>query len=82
MILYDTQAISSNMILNYPYHIYLGLANENKRIESILADKPNTHIGFEKTASAITGIKVGDRAYRDPGTGLFALHDKCRACLS
>ncbi|GAN06545.1 transmembrane protein [Mucor ambiguus] len=75
MILYDTQAISSNMILDYPYHIYLGLVCENRRIESILADKPNTHIGFEKAAaSTITGIKVGDKVYRGPGTGILFMH--------
>lgn len=71
MILYDTQAIAS-AILDYPYHIYLGLVNENKRIESILADKPTAHIDFEKTATMITGIKVGDKVYRDPGTGLLS----------
>ncbi|KAK4520458.1 uncharacterized protein ATC70_007970 [Mucor velutinosus] len=74
MILYDTQAIASNMILDHPYHIYLGLVNENKRLESLLADKP-MHIGFEKTtASTIMGIKVGDKAYRDPGTGILFMH--------
>ncbi|CAO0800828.1 unnamed protein product [Mucor circinelloides] len=70
MILCDTQAIAS-AILDYPYHIYLGLVNENKRIESILADKPTAHIDFEKTATMITGIKVGDKVYRDPGTGIL-----------
>ncbi|KAL9541721.1 hypothetical protein MBANPS3_008961 [Mucor bainieri] len=76
MILYDTQAISSNIMLDYPYHIYLGLVNENKRMESILADRPNTHIGFEKAAaaSAITGIKVGETVYKNPGTGILFMH--------
>lgn len=72
MILYDSQ-VSSNVV-DYPYQIYLGLIDENKRIESILSEKPCNSIDFEKSASAITGVKVGDKLYKDPGTGLYIVN--------
>ncbi|CEP12002.1 hypothetical protein [Parasitella parasitica] len=67
MILYDNQTVD-----NYPYQIFLGLVNENKRIESILAEKSG--VEFEKAAGAIAGIKVGDKLYKDPGTGVLFIH--------
>jgi hypothetical protein len=50
------------------YRVYLGLANENKRIDQIMANR-SCGIEFERNASSITAIKVGDKVYRSPGTG-------------
>lgn len=49
------------------YKIYLGLPSENKLIDQIISDKP---CGIEFEKSTITGIKVGDKLYKDPGTGI------------
>ncbi|KAI8642213.1 hypothetical protein BD408DRAFT_416979 [Parasitella parasitica] len=74
MILYDNQTV------DYPYQIYLGLVNENMRIESLLSEK--CAVEFEKAASVITGIKVGDKHYRDPGTGVLFIHPISRTATA
>lgn len=74
MILYDNQVVPSNAAV--AYQIYLGLLTENKRIESILSDSSNNGVYFEKAAAStvVASIKVGDKIYKDPGTGSLYLH--------
>jgi hypothetical protein len=50
------------------YRLYLGLATENKRIDQIISNRP-CGIEFEKSASTVVAIRVGDKLYRSPGTG-------------
>lgn len=51
------------------YKIYLGLPADNKLIDQIIADKP-CGIEFEKASSQnVIGIKVGDKLYKEAGTG-------------
>lgn len=47
------------------YRIYLGVIGENKRIDQILNERPSSS-SIELSSSC---IKVGERQYREPGTG-------------
>lgn len=51
------------------YKIYLGLPTDNKFIDQVIADKP-CGIEFEKASGLnVIGIKVGDKLYKEAGTG-------------
>lgn len=67
-IIITTDEEKSTITTNGGYRIYLGLPTDNKLIESIVSDKP-CGIEFEKSCTSVTGIKVGDKLYDEPGTG-------------
>jgi hypothetical protein len=64
IILYDDDPAAVTAASTGSYKIYLGLVSENKLMDQIISEKP---CGIE--LGTATGIKVGDKSFKDPGTG-------------